>query len=67
MALCAKAALRSGAGLVTIAVKKEGYPRLACLAPTESMVYELEEGVSEAILHKKCDGNRDGHEKRQRR
>jgi len=53
MTLCAKAALRSGAGLVTIGVKKEGYPRLACLAPTESMVYELEEGVSEAILHKK--------------
>ncbi|MCM8811937.1 MAG: NAD(P)H-hydrate dehydratase [Candidatus Omnitrophica bacterium] len=37
--LCVEAALRSGAGLVSLAVSKEIYPIAACKAPPEIMVH----------------------------
>ena len=39
--LCAEAALRSGAGLVSMAVPKEIYPIVARKAPPELMVHPL--------------------------
>jgi len=53
LVLCAQAALRSGAGLVSIGARKEAYLRTVCLAPTEVMLHELDEEGIEGLLNKK--------------
>ena len=56
-ALCARAAVRGGAGLVTVAVPEEIYPIEAVKCCDEAMVWPLPEGDEEVLEKAKgCDG-----------